>query len=296
MDIEQDMRTLLRDRADSVAARADLLDAVRARRVKHRFRRRVVTLALATIVLAALPVAVLLHRQPNPPVGVDLAAPVALPDFPLTPNWEPSWVGLRSFRYVTTADGSEMTLRYGTTHPQATTLTVTVTPTGRGTTGEAVDVNGRSGILAQKSGAIDVAWQFSGGWAQVSAVGRMTPQEILQYARALESTPLRMDTPFTMAVLPADARLLAMDRSSMTYTKATAAGVRMTIKLVPSTTLGTVDDQPVTKAGVVIAYRQVDGDRTVKVEVASAWGITPYQVAEIAHGIGVTPIAVTTGG
>ena len=294
MDLERDMRTLLRDRADSVAARPDLLDAVRARRVRHRVRRRVV--ALATIVLAALPVAVLLRWQPAAPLGVELAAPVALPDFPLTPTWEPSWVGLRSFRYVMTADGSEMTLHYEPTYPQATTLAVTVTTTGRGLTGEVVDVSGHPGVLAREAGAIDVAWPFPGGWAHVNAVGRMTPEEILQYAGALAPTPLRMDTPFTMTVLPANARLLVMDRSSMVYAQTAAAGVRMTITLVPSATLGAVDDQPVTEAGVVIAYRQADRDRTVKVEVASAWGVTPEQVAAIARGIDVTSIALTIGG
>jgi hypothetical protein len=257
------------------------LAGVRRRRIRTLRRRRVAVAAFAALLLVVLGPILLLRpstvtQSPGEAVRL-VAAPAAAPTFPLTPTWTPGWVGLRTFTYQA---GVGTTLRYERTYPRGATLAVTVGPAEPTVIGEPVTVGSHQATIDQRTDRIEVAWAISDGWVLVAGIGRVTREEVLQFAASLEDTPLQMEVPFALTVAPEGAQLVGFDRSSMEFRRAGASGVRLTITLVAAPE----------------ADRPVDEFRGLAIEADAGWGLTDVQLDMILNGVRVNDIALTGGG
>jgi hypothetical protein len=280
MSLDQQLRSELRGRAESYAPPVDLLAGVRRRRTRTLRRRQAGAAAFAALLLVVLGPILLLRPStvaPSPGEAVRLAAAPAAPTFPLTPTWTPGWVGLRTFTYQA---GVGTTLRYERTYPRGATLVVTVGPAEPAVSGELVTVGSHQATIDERTDRIEVAWATSGGWVLVAGIGRVTREEVLQFAASLEETPLQMEVPFALTVAPEGAQLVGFDRSSMEFRRPGASGVRLTITLVAAPE----------------ADRPVDEFRGLAIEADPGWGLTDGQLDMILHGVRVNDIALTGGG
>ena len=281
MNLDRELRAELHGRAATFVPPVDLLTEVRRRR-DRRVRRRWAASAgvFVALMLAVLAPNVFL-RHPDVPVPpsstVRLVQPPALPDFPLTPTWEPAWAGTRSFAYDAVAG---TTLRYDVTYPLGSTLTVTVGPQPASVAGQRIVVNSREATLEVGDGRVRLAWRHQQGWVLVTGTGRVNQEELLHFAESLTDAPLRMDAPFVLALVPDDAVLASFDRSSMRLHRAGEPDVALTITLVP----------------LALADRNIDDFRGLRVVVDPTWGLTPQQLDQILQGTTATPVALTTGG
>ena len=301
MNLEQELRTTLRARAETHRPGADLMEAVRGRERRHRRRRMGVVAALALVVAVAAPVATnALLSDPTPAVVAVLVTPGPAPSFPVTPGWEPDWVGLRSFRYEQGPTGVEAVLQYEPTFPFRAELAVAVSDRQPALTGETVQVGEHTASLATAVGGTSLAWPLGTAWIRVSANERVSRDELIRYAASLTDRPLPMVAPFTLATIPETAELTSFDRHEMVYTMF-RSDARITVSVVPRGAVpaptNTVDGLAVVvEADSITAYHAVDSDRAVRVRATAGWDLTQRQVTLIARGVEVTAVALTTGG
>jgi hypothetical protein len=302
MSLDEQLRTVLRRRAETHPPDPDLLAGVR-RRERQRRRRRVIVLAAALAVAGSVasPIAAS-TRWPEQATGTAatmLVAPAPAPTFPVTPGWEPDWVGLRWFTYERSATGVEAVLHYEPTFPFSAGLTVTVGEQPPTLTGEAVQVGDRAATLATMGNGATLFWSRPTGWVRVDTNERVSREELFRYAASLADRPLPMAMPFGLATIPETAELTSFDRQRMVFRRP-GSGAELVVSLVAGGTVPTPTSVTdglalVVEPDSVTAYHPVDGDRAVRVR-ATGWNLTQGQVAAITRGVDVTPVALTTGG
>ncbi|GAA4607029.1 hypothetical protein BJY16_006118 [Actinoplanes octamycinicus] len=219
MTLEDDLRTTLLDRAATPAPAPDLWASVTAGVQRDRRRRRtVVAVAAAAVVAAGAAVPALLHdRQraaPSTPAASVAPTPAAPPViFPLRPTWTPSWLDTGSF--TVTRMGPNVRMDF----TRDIMLSTEIGPL-RGdweveaTDVDQVDIHGQTAEL-RSAGTYDgagpgdrftgVRWRLPDGrWITVLSMGRMTRDELLQYARGLAGgrRPALLGAPFTLPFVP----------------------------------------------------------------------------------------------
>jgi hypothetical protein len=223
MMLEDDLRAMLRERADEPVPAPDLLDAVRGGiRRSDRRRRAVLGAAAVLAAMVAVPVAVAGDRSPAPPPqGPAPADPEAgwerprldLPLFPLTPGWTPPGLGAARVGRV----GPNVLLVYGESADRALELSVGPRPGEWWVEGDdrAITVSGRPALIRTLDADVyqgnrpgdryvGVRWRLADGrWAQLSSGSRNTEAEVLRFAAGLRPvatppTPL----PFGIATAP----------------------------------------------------------------------------------------------
>ncbi|MEU8233096.1 hypothetical protein AB0C12_26250 [Actinoplanes sp. NPDC048967] len=223
MMLEDDLRAMLRERADAPVPAPDLLEAVRGGIRRSGRRRRAVLVAAAVLATAvAVPVAISGDRPPAPvPQEPAPADPVAgwqrprldLPVFPLTPGWTPPGAGTARVGRV----GPNVLLIYGDSADRSMELSVGPKPADWWVEGEdrATTVHGRPALIRTLDADVyqgnrpgdryvGVRWQLADGrWAQLGSGSRNTEAEVLRFADglrpvAMPPTPL----PFGIATAP----------------------------------------------------------------------------------------------
>jgi hypothetical protein len=301
MNLDQELRTTLRERAETYRPSQGLMAAVRGRQRQHRRRRTVVAAALTVAVAVAAPLAaVALRWVPTPVVAPMLVAPAAAPSFPVTPGWEPDWVGLRSFTYERSATGVTAVLRYEPTFPFRAELAVVVSDQSPSLTGETIQFGEHSATLATANGRTSLVWPLGAAWIRVEVNDRVSRDELILFAASLTDRPLPMALPFSLTAVPENAELVAFDRYTMVYRKV-LSDAQITTSVVSRGAVpapaSTVDGLAVVvDAASITAYHAVDGDRAVRVQATAGWDLTEAQVTSIARGVGITAVALTTGG
>ena len=301
MNLDQELRSTLRERAETHRPGPDFMAAVRGRERQHRRRRTVVAAALAAVVAIAAPVAAnALWSDPIPAVAAVLVRPGPAPTFPVTPGWEPDWVGLRSFTFERGPTGVVARLRYEPTFPFRAELAVVVSDRPPELPGETVQVGDHAATLATAVGGTSLTWPLGTGWIHVGANDRVSRDELIRYAASLTYRQLPMATPFTLTAIPETAELMGFDRYEMVY-RQPRSDAQLIFSMVPAGAVPplttTVDGLTlVVDADSITAYHVVDSDRAVRVRAAADWDLTPSQVALIARGVEVTAVALTTGG
>jgi hypothetical protein len=300
MNLDEALRTALRERAETYRPGPGLMDAVRGRRRQHRRRQIVAAAALAVAVAIAAPVAaVALRWLPRPTVAPVLVMPAAAPSFPVTPGWEPDWVGLRSFTYQRSATGFSEVLRYEPTSPFRAELAVVVSDQPPSLIGESVQVGEHSATLATANGHTSLAWPLGAAWVRVEVNDRVSRDELILFAASLIDRPLPMAMPFSLTAIPESAELVAFDRYTMVYRRAPSDAALITVSMVSLKAVprSTVDGLAVVvDAASITTYRKVDSDRAVRVQATAGWDVTEAQMASIALGVDITAVALTSGG
>jgi hypothetical protein len=302
MNVDQELRAALRERAETYRPGEDLMAAVRVRQRRHRQRRMVVAAAAAVVVAVAAPAVVAaLRLAPQAPVAV-LVTPAAAPSFPVTPGWEPDWVGLRSFTYERGPAGVTAVLRYEPTFPFRAELSVAVTDQDPALGGETVQIADHAATLATADDRISLVWPLGPEWVRVDANDRVSYNDLSLYAASLTNHPMAMALPFTIAALPATAELALVDRYRMVYRRAGSdAQITVSVQARDSSAMAALDstaDSPdvVANDGSITAYQAVGSDRILQVQATAGWDLTKDQVLSIARGVNVTAVALTSGG
>jgi hypothetical protein len=253
------------------------------------------------VAVAAPLAASTLWRGRTTEVAAVLVAPGPPPSLPVTPGWEPDWVGLRWFEYERTATGVRTVLRYEPTFPFQAELSVSVSDRPPDLAGETIQVGDHTATLATVVGGRYVIWPFGNAWIRVGANEQVSRDELLRYAASLIVRPLPMAMPFTVKALPETAELVLFSRFEQEYRQQPFSDALIYVSLVPRAALppptSTVDGLPlVIDADSITAYHMVDSDRAVRVRATAGWNLTPSQVASIAKGVQVTAVALTLGG
>ena len=290
MNLEEELRVTLHDRAADPAVRPDLLAGVDAGIRRDRRRRRTIAATLAAVALAgvaAVPV-VLAGRDrgaPPPPPPAATTAPVdrwvepSWPPlrFPLRPTDVPAGIGTPTVG----RHGPNMTLNY---RRGETLLSVTVGPAQVGWDVEGDDedrtvtVDGRRAVL-RTAGSFDgagpgdryagVRWRLADGrWVQVASYGPRTEAEVLRFARGLRpgDGPVGR-APFTFAEAPPgftvhDQRFdeMCLNRPA-TMADAQAGGICLSVVTERTPPEGTLEK--VTVRGRPADYYPYEGNLTV---------------------------------
>ncbi|MET8151223.1 hypothetical protein ACIBSW_21075 [Actinoplanes sp. NPDC049668] len=224
MSLEDDLRTVLRDRAAEPASRPDLLGLVNAGVARDRRRRAVIaggSAALALAAVVAVPVALAggSERPPRPPAASPSASPVAWdvpgweqPAFPLAPSWLPDGAG----RPEVILMGTNTVLQY---EWPGSVLSAEVGPVpgtweSEGEEDHPGSVGGRRATVrtAGDSDAgtpggqpyVGVRWRLADGqWAQVVSFGPRTEAQVLRFAAGLRPGRVAGEAaPYTFAEVP----------------------------------------------------------------------------------------------
>jgi hypothetical protein len=301
MSLDQELRATLRERAESHRHSPDLMAAVRERQRRHGRRRMVMSAALALVVAVAVPVVAAALRFAPPPSVAVLVTPAAAPSFPVTPGWEPNWVGLRSFTYERGPNGVTAVLEYEPTFPFRAAITVVVSDQDPALTGETIQVGQHAATLATAAGRTSLVWPLGPEWVRVDANDAVSHDELILYAASLTDRPMPMALPFTVAAVPATAELVLFDRYRMVFRKV-GSDARITVSVAardPST--AAISDSEgggdvVARADSITAFQAVGTERILRVQATLGWDLTKDQVLSIARGVNVTAVALTTGG
>nr|BFE73452.1 hypothetical protein GCM10020092_067530 [Actinoplanes digitatis] len=222
MSLEDDLRTVLRDRAAEPASRPDLLGLVTAGVARDRRRRALIAggaaaLALAAVVAVPALLASGSERPPRPPasspsaVGWDVPR-WEQPAFPLSPGWLPDGAG----RPEVILMGTNTVLQY---EWPGSVLSAEVGPVpgtweSEGEEDHSGSVGGRRATVrtAGDSDAgtpgsqpyVGVRWRLADGrWVQVVSFGPRTEAQVLRFAAGLRPGRVAGDAaPYTFAAVP----------------------------------------------------------------------------------------------
>lgn len=227
MSLEEDLRTVLNDRAEEPTPRPDLLELVGAGVRRDRRRRTVSAIGAAALALAAVvAVPVVLgrgsHRSPLPPVAsTGPSTPPAVawdvprweqPTFPLAPGWLPNKAGRPEIMQM----GTNVLMQYDW---PGSVLSAEVGPVpGDWATEEEEEhagaVGGRPATIHTASDTdpgspgihryVGVRWRLADGqWAVAVSFGTLTEKQLLRFAAELHPGRVRGEAaPFTFAEVP----------------------------------------------------------------------------------------------
>lgn len=309
MNLEDELRVTLRDRAADAAPRPDLLGGVREGVAVDRRRRRTVAVTAAALALAgvvAVPVvAGQRSRDVRPPaVTPTTASPAprwnapswAPPEFPLRPAEPPAGMGDPVVHLM----GPNVRLHY---ERGASVLSAEIGPVQPGweVEGErehSATVGGRPATVRTSStydGAgprdryVGVRWRTTDGrWLQVLSLGPRTEADVLRFARGLAPARVRPAPPLTFTEVPPgltlqhqSAELTCLNTVRAARTEYQPTGICLSVTAEPSPPDGepetvTVDGRPA-KYYPYAASLQVDlgGGR---------WLVMDWEPAEFVRG------------
>jgi hypothetical protein len=228
MNLNDELRQMMTTRADEAPDGATLLDGVRRRSDRLDRRRRILTVATAVIVAAAIavgtPLALGSRRGSGPiggtptptvpgPSGLALAPPTyVLPVFPFTPGYTSDkltgqWVGISGEVLLLGYDQSEgLLLVQVSPRPFTDQLPAGQTRTTAVGSATATMRTGTSNDGGQSRQFAELSWRLADGrWISVMSVNLLSAAEVEAYARALRPGPVAAThPPYRLALVPRD--------------------------------------------------------------------------------------------
>jgi hypothetical protein len=240
VSLEDDLRTVLRDRAAEPATQRNLLDMVHTGVRRDRRRRTALVGGAAALTLVAVVAGPTLladrsSRPPQPPTASVVPTTPAVaqwdqpdwkqPTFPLVPGWLPKGAGRPEVLQL----GANVLLEY---EWPGSVLDVEVGPVAGSWGAEEEEehpgtVNGRSATVRTSSDTdpgtpgdhryVGVRWRLADGrWVQVASFGPRSEAQVLRFARELRpGSVAAAAAPFTFAEVPPGLTLQHQNREAM---------------------------------------------------------------------------------
>jgi hypothetical protein len=218
VNVEDDLRTVLQERAAEAAPQRDLLELVGTGVRRDRRRRTALAGGAAALALAAViavPVALsgrTHQQQPTPPPAATWTAPTwQQPAFPMTPSWLPAGTG----QPEVIQRGPNVALKY---EKDEVVLSAEIGPVPAawevegeqdrpGTVhGQPATIRTGSTYDGAKEGEryVGIRWRLADGrWVQVLSFGRRTEAQVQRFADGLRPGDIAAGRPpFSIAVVP----------------------------------------------------------------------------------------------